>query len=356
MKKTIWTVAAAVLLLCLLAGCRTQQPGTPDTGSGTQVQTDSAAAGGQGGTRTDTAPVTEKSTETDAPHVHEWKTEFVEPTLTSQGYTKSVCTCGESSVSGYTGLTGEKETEQTMKYRILFIGNSYTYYNGMSMLFEMIAKGQGYAPEVLSVTASAYYLHQFNDPTDENGKKVQAQLTGEKHFDVVFVQEQTTNPALNAADFYTNVRKLHTKILAQGGSMVLYQTWGRKTGNSVLSKNGWTNETMTYKIGAAYEAIAAELESALSPVGSAFYDVYTNHPEIELYNEDKSHPSLAGSYLAALCHYAAVWGKSPIGVRFVPRGISAQDALILQTAAHQAVFGGSIIPESYRQTSVGVGK
>ena len=104
------------------------------------------------------------------------------------------------------------------------------------------------------------------------------------------------------------------------------------------------------------EAIAAELESALSPVGSAFYDVYTNHPEIELYNEDKSHPSLAGSYLAALCHYAAVWGKSPIGVRFVPRGISAQDALILQTAAHQAVFGGSIIPESYRQTSVGVGK
>ena len=314
-----------------------------------------SCAGGQGGTRADTNPVTEKPTETGAPHVHEWKTEFVEPTLTAQGYTRSVCACGEADVLGYTGLTGEKETEQTMKYRILFIGNSYTYYNGLPMLFEMIAKGQGYSPEVLSVTASAYYLHQFNDPTDEYGKKVEAQLTGEKHFDVVFVQEQTTNPALHPADFYTNVRQLHAKILAQGGSMVLYQTWGRKTGNSVLSKNGWTNETMTYKIGAAYEAIAAELESALSPAGSAFYDVYTNHPEIELYNDDKSHPSPAGSYLAALCHYATVYGKSPIGVSFVSRGISAEEALILQTAAHKAVFGGSIIPESYRQTSAGTG-
>ena len=172
---------------------------------------------------------------------------------------------------------------------------------------------------------------------------------------MVFLQEQTTLPALNAAEFYTNVRILDRQIKAKGARTVLYQTWGRKAGNSVLSNNGWTNETMTYKIGAAYEAIAAELGAALSPAGSAFYDVYTNHPEIELYQNDGSHPVLAGSYLAALCHYATVYGKSPVGVSFVPNGISADVALILQTAAHRAVFGGSIIPESYRTSSTGVG-
>ena len=304
---------------------------------------------GSNETESETQPATE------APHTHTWQSEFVEPTLTEQGYTKETCTCGESRILGYTGLSGEKEAANAMEHSVLFIGNSYTYYNDSPTIFEMIANGQGYSPYVMPVTASGYYLRQYNDPNDANGKKVQAQLTGSIAYDVVFLQEQTTLPALNAAEFYTNVRILDRQIKAKGARTVLYQTWGRKAGNSVLSNNGWTNETMTYKIGAAYEAIAAELGAALSPAGSAFYDVYTNHPEIELYQNDGSHPVLAGSYLAALCHYATVYGKSPVGVSFVPNGISADVALILQTAAHRAVFGGSIIPESYRTSSTGVG-
>lgn len=326
-------LAAALLMAVSCAGGKTEE--VPTTGST--------------GTERMTQPATE------APHMHVWQSEFVEPTLTEQGYTRETCTCGESRILRYTGLSGEKEAANAMEHSVLFIGNSYTYYNDSPTIFEMIANGQGYSPYVMSVTASGYYLRQYNDPNDANGKKVQAQLTGSTAYDVVFLQEQTTLPALNAAEFYTNVRILDRQIRAKGAKTVLYQTWGRKAGNSVLSNNGWTNETMTYKIGAAYEAIAAELGAALSPAGSAFYDVYTNHPEIGLYQNDGSHPVLAGSYLAALCHYATVYGKSPIGVSFVPNGISAEVALILQTAAHRAVFGGSIIPESYRTTSVGVG-
>ncbi len=260
---------------------------------------------GSNETESETQPATE------APHTHTWQSEFVEPTLTEQGYTKETCTCGESRILGYTGLSGEKEAANS----VLFIGNSYTYYNDSPTIFEMIANGQGYSPYVMSVTASGYYLRQYNDPNDANGKKVQAQLTGSIAYDVVFLQEQTTLPALNAAEFYTNVRILDRQIKAKGARTVLY----------------------------------------LSPAGSAFYDVYINHPEIELYQNDGSHPVLAGSYLAALCHYATVYGKSPVGVSFVPNGISADVALILQTAAHRAVFGGSIIPESYRTSSTGVG-
>lgn len=303
---------------------------------------------------------TETPTEapTEEPHTHTWTSSFVEPTLTAQGYTVETCECGETRVLSYTGLTGEKEAANATEHTILFIGNSYTYYNDSPTIFEMIANGQGYYPVVKSITASGYYLRQFDDPTNEYGKKVYAALDpeGSTAYDVVFLQEQSTNPAVSPANFYTNVRILDRMIKEKGATTVLYQTWGRKTGNSVLTSNGWTNETMTYKIAASYEAIAEEIGAALSPVGSAFYDVYTNHPEIELFYDDgPSHPLLTGSYMVALCHYATVYGKSPIGVSFVPSGITAEQALILQTAAHNAVFGESILPESYRTTSVGVG-
>lgn len=242
-----------------------------------------------------------------------------------------------------------------MEHTVLFIGNSYTYYNDSPMIFRMIANGQGYDPIVRSVTKGGYYLRQFLDPSDNYGAQAHAELTGSTPYDVVFLQEQTTNPALSPADFYTNVRLLNRMIRAKGATTVLYQTWGRKTGSDTLTQNGWTNETMTYRIAAAYEAIAEEIGAKLSPVGSAFYDIFTNHPEIELYNEDKSHPSFSGSYLAALCHYATLYGESPVGVRFVPSDITAGQALLLQTAAHQAVFGASIVPESYKTVSVGVG-
>jgi hypothetical protein len=68
-------------------------------------------------------------------------------------------------------------------------------------------------------------------------------------------------------------------------------------------------------------------------------DVYTNHPEIELYHEDKTHPSAAGTYLAALCHYAKLYRKSPIGVSYRFGVENEEEALILQKAAHKAVFG-----------------
>ena len=34
-------------------------------------------------------------------------------------------------------------------------------------------------------------------------------------------------------------------------------------------------------------------------------------PEIGLYDPDKSHPSYAGSCVAALCHYKTVFGEMP---------------------------------------------
>ena len=57
---------------------------------------------------------------------------------------------------------------------------------------------------------------------------------------------------------------------------------------------------MTQKLIASYGAIAEELSIDVSHVGTAFYDLYTNNPKLNVYDTDLSHPSAFGSYIVAV--------------------------------------------------------
>ena len=228
--------------------------------------------------------------------------------------------------------------------RVLFIGNSYTYYNEVWTMLEGIARADGRVVITDHVTKGGWTLEQMASLDDEFGKQVHETLTApDTHYDVVFLQEQSLRPAVSPELFFTAVRNLCQKVKAKGAEVVLYQTWGRKTGSPQLEEHGMTNESMTRLLAKSYEAMADECETALSPVGTAFYNIYTNHSEIELYNPDKSHPSATGTYLAALCHYATLYQASPIGNTYAVEGLDADAIRVLQQAAHDAVFGASIL-------------
>ena len=294
----------------------------------------------------------EQSQNSSGEHVHSYTQVFVEPTKESQGYMLHTCSCNDSYKDGYTGILEAEETEKPV-YRVLFIGNSYTYFNNLWDIFFAVSKGEGYELETASVTQGGYTLQQMADVTNSFGARVDNLLKTQK-YDAVFLQEQSLTPATSPASFYDAVRALDEKVTANGAKGILYQTWARKAGSAELGAYGLTHESMTMKLAASYEAIAEECGMFLSPVGSAFYDVAKNHPEINLYNSDYSHPSPAGSYLAALCHYATVYGKSPVGVSYVCGVNTLEAAEILQQAAHKAVFGESIVTDEYRCSSVGV--
>ncbi|MBQ3530238.1 MAG: SGNH/GDSL hydrolase family protein [Oscillospiraceae bacterium] len=237
-------------------------------------------------------------------------------------------------------------------YFILFIGNSYTYYNDMpTAIFEKIAEKMGYQVDVTAITKGAHKLSQFADPNDEYGAKVEKALTGAKKYDYVVVQEQSVLPAAeNAPAFYDAVRNFAARIRSTGAKPVLYATWGRKTGSSTLTSKGWTNESMTWKLAAAYQAIGDELEIPVAHVGLVFYDVYTNQTGLELYDDDKSHPSTTGSYLAAVTLFAKIFAADPTEVTYTG-GLSADNARILCEAARKAVFETRQIPQEYQTTS-----
>ena len=78
--------------------------------------------------------------------------------------------------------------------------------------------------------------------------------------------------------------------------------------------------------------MSVDNQATVSPVGAAWKYVRDNHPSIDLYTSDGSHPSIFGSYLAACVHYATIYRTSPIGTSFTS-SISQSDANILQQAA-----------------------
>lgn len=227
--------------------------------------------------------------------------------------------------------------DKDVTYRFLFIGNSYTYYNELWTMFRSVAQSAGYRVRVDSVTKGAYYLDQFADANDTYGAQVKEKL--EKNtYDYVFLQEQSTAPILHYDRFSAGAQTLFGMISDNGAECLLYQTWGRKAGHSTLEKNNWTNESMTRDLEAAYGRLADALQVRVSPVGTAFYKAYTEHPEIDLYDEDLTHPSRAGTYLAALCHFATVMGEDPVTVTF-NGGLSAAEATVLKQVASDVIFG-----------------
>jgi hypothetical protein len=94
--------------------------------------------------------------------------------------------------------------------------------------------------------------------------------------------------------------------------VLLYQTWGYDGGYQADSLDiDWSYQTMSDRIHQGYLYLGQQLNLSIVPVGKVWETVKENHPQIQLYQTDKQHPSLAGSYLAASCFYAALFKTEP---------------------------------------------
>jgi hypothetical protein len=117
-------------------------------------------------------------------------------------------------------------------------------------------------------------------------------------------------------------------------------TWGRKNGDASNCSSYpviCTYDGMQSRLRESYLEMANDNSAEVSPVGAAWKYVRDNHPTIELYNADESHPSAAGSYLAACVHYASIYKKSPVGASYT-FSLTTSDAAILQNAAKLIVM------------------
>ena len=190
--------------------------------------------------------------------------------------------------------------------RLLFIGNSYTYYNDMPKLFEALARENGKEISVDSVTKGGRKLYENLDPCDENHKTILS-LTNTGRYNALILQEHSLYPIKDFSAFLKGASELISLVGAERN--ILYATWGRKVGSSTLAELSLTSEEMTDILHEKYSAASEKLGASVSPVGLTFKALCQAMPTLELYNSDKSHPSYLGSAVAAICHYKTVFGE-----------------------------------------------
>ena len=194
--------------------------------------------------------------------------------------------------------------------RLLFIGNSYTYYNDLPTMVYEIAKTQKKKLSVKSITKGGERLrgHLKND-------KVRKALT-EEHWDFVILQEQSSDPARQSesviANIYPAARELDSLIHVGSpeARTIFYMTWGHKYGTTHKIENYplvYTYEGMQERIKTTYLEMTYRNKASCAPVGMAWKRVREERPEYQLYNQDLSHPSPLGSYLAANVIYTTLF-------------------------------------------------
>ena len=172
---------------------------------------------------------------------------------------------------------------------ILFIGNSFTARNDLPSLLATVAAERGLSIEHQLISAGGASLRTHWNA----GRAAQAISTGDH--DYVVLQEQSTLPVKNAKRMAENVQLFDEVIKQAGSRTVLYMTWARQHSPE-------TQEAITE----AYSSIGKEVGAVVVPVGLAWQTFLAEHDRPVLYDRDQSHPSFAGSYLAACVFLAAL--------------------------------------------------
>lgn len=228
-----------------------------------------------------------------------------------------------------------REVKQDMK--VLFIGNSFTYYNDIPQLFGKIAEGAGVSVTVESVTQGSWFLTKFADPADEYGRIVDEKLSTSDDYDVIVLQEQSTRPIDNYAKFSEGAKSLQAKInqTQDNCKIYLYATWGYP---EEAQARGITVPEMELRLRGAYDRLAGELGLSVSHVGTAFSKVYTEYPQYNLYHSDNRHPSYIGSFLSACVHAAGILNIDPSNSDFTGK-LDGETASVLKSVAQTTARG-----------------
>jgi len=229
---------------------------------------------------------------------------------------------------------------QSNAKRVLWIGNSYTYVNDLPSLLRQLALSGGDSLIMDSNTPGGYTF------ANHSSNAVTLQKLALSTNDFVILQAQSQEPSFPPTQVESQTFPFAHQLdsLIHAGSTcaktVFYMTWGRKYGDSQNCLNYpplCTFEGMNDRLRWAYKQMADENEALMSPVGMAWKASWAADSTINLWSSDFSHPSLAGSYLAACVFYATILEKNPVGLSYTA-GIPASQATFLQQIASNTVF------------------
>ena len=182
--------------------------------------------------------------------------------------------------------------------KVLFIGNSHTFYNDMPQIFKNICDEKGKDVEVaMQAFGGKTYGWHYGQMTELRF----ALMHG--GFDYIIMQQAAHSPC-----------PAKEETLADGGKII---ELARKCGVTPIQTMPWAekrdpdHQKGMYDI---YNTLSEMYDVKLAYAGNVFEDVFYNHPEIDMYWKDGEHASPYGSYTIAMSVYAAIFGESVKGL------------------------------------------
>jgi hypothetical protein len=217
---------------------------------------------------------------------------------------------------------------------VLFIGNSYTYVNDLPGMLARIAATAPFSPRM---TTDALAVGGWTLEDHWNDGTAQARIVdgGWTH---VVIQGQSLEPAVGTMGptygFSAFAQRFGDVVIDAGAQPLWYVTWARAPGDAVYDPPfGYflNPEEMQDRLTTAYAAVSSRWpQSRLACVGEAFRASLRDRPQLQLHQADRSHPTVAGTYLAACTFYVAMTGQAVPEEAEAPAELSPDDARFLR--------------------------
>ena len=207
--------------------------------------------------------------------------------------------------------------------RVLFIGNSLTYWNDLPVIVAAMAKA-GHQDE-MKVETVAFPDFSLEDHWNRGDA---LKVLQKQKWDFVVLQQGPAALEESRQLLVQYSSLFATQIRKQEATPVLYSVWP-----SHNRKFDFDRSIDSYRIAATKSG------SILIPAGRAWVIAWSLDPALDLYAADGLHPTKYGSYLAALVFYEVLFKSdcTSLPSRVEQIVIEKNIAKILQQAAHEAV-------------------
>ncbi|MFC1729546.1 hypothetical protein ACFL6I_04330 [candidate division KSB1 bacterium] len=208
--------------------------------------------------------------------------------------------------------------------KILFIGNSYTYYNDFPAMLEYCVDDIDEYPP-LFVEAVVMGGASLKNLWDEG---IALQTIRERDWDFVVLQEGTAVPFVEPEMMDEYIRKFDDEIEKEGAATLLFLTWANQN-----------SPEMQVMLDTAYFSIADVIDADVVPAGPAWQRALSLNPLIQLYALDTAHPGKRGTFLNVCVFYAYLYDKKPEGF---PRSLTTGAGYSQYVTEEESEFLGQV--------------
>jgi hypothetical protein len=210
---------------------------------------------------------------------------------------------------------------------VLFVGNSLTEGNDLPLIVEALSRAGGHPLSVEAVTYGGFSLEDHWNAGTQN-------RIASGRFRFVVLQQGPSALPESRDSLREWARRFDTVIREAGGRSALYMVWPESYRRQAFAD-----------VSASYRIAAEDVGGVLLPAGDAWVAAWERDRDLALYGSDGFHPTVLGSYLAALVIYGGLTNASPSGL---PSRLQLRNGRTVEVSEHDAAIARAAAVDSLR--------